>query len=94
MFGFFALSGICFTSVQLKQITKNNLLIFSGEGSGAFKIYKPSEITAQTASPRSDVHGGTCAMHYKHALLRAHPGMSWVHCLCSELLNTQQTLCF
>lgn len=31
-------------------------------------------------------------MHYKHALLRPHPGMSWVHYPCSELLNTQQTL--
>lgn len=67
MFGFFALSGICFTHGQLKK-TKSNRLTFSKEGAGAFKIYKPSEITAQTVSPKSDVHGGMYAMHYKHPL--------------------------
>lgn len=55
-------------SYPVKTKIKSNLLIFSEEGAGAFKIYKSSEITAQTASPKSDAHGGTYAMHYKHPL--------------------------
>lgn len=55
-------------SCPIKTKIKSNLPIFSGEGAGAFKIYKSSEITAQTASPKSDVHGGTYATHYKHPL--------------------------
>ena len=55
-------------SCPIKTKIKSNLLIFSDEGAGAFKIYKSSEITAQTASPKSDVHGGMYEMHYKNSL--------------------------